>query len=115
MKLLLLSVFGMGMAMSASGPTLTNNIEKELEQLKTAMEAHGDLMKDLLGEGAALAMSDSDPAVEAAAEEPKTGLRVSKLVGASLQPASGLHSGARGLTSDEEWRRTFPHPVGYSR
>jgi hypothetical protein len=60
-----------------------------------------------------LASSDSDENVTAQlrtidASAPSTTLQSSGLRTGTLQPSTGLHSAARGLTPIEEWRRLFP-------
>ncbi|MEO8353436.1 MAG: hypothetical protein ABI680_17035 [Chthoniobacteraceae bacterium] len=54
-------------------------------------------------------MVDADSAARPSSASPRvTGLQTTSLATYSVQGASGLDSGACGLTPQDEWRRMFP-------
>ena len=117
MKLFLLSAFGVLVAMSVAAPPAPTALEVELQKLKQIADERAKLFSEFMGERRGENVEDeaespSAPAVPRANSGP---LRLGGLGKASLQPASGLQSGARGLTPENEWRRMFPHKPGYSR
>jgi hypothetical protein len=114
MKLFLLTGFGLMVAMSVAAPPLPiTGLEKQLEKLQQLADERAKLFNELLDLGGEAAGEASEAPAPAAA--PAGRLRMSGLVTGKLQPSSGLQSGARGLTPEEEWRRMFPHKPGYSR
>jgi hypothetical protein len=114
MKLFLLTAFGLMIAMSVAAPPLPlTGLEKQLEKLKQLADERAKLVNDLLGESGGDA-DDSAP-IPAPVAAPASALRLGGLTTGKLQPSSGIQSGARGLTPEEEWRRLFPHKPGYSR
>jgi hypothetical protein len=116
MKLFLVSAFGLFMAASVSAPSLALTFEKELGKLKQVLEVRDQLLKDLIGEVQDYSIGDSEFAPgKVMPVEQQIGLRTGKLMTVSVQPASGLQGGARGLTPEAEWREMFPHKPGYSR
>ena len=112
MKLLLLTMFGMGVTMSVTAPTVLSKFESEFAKMKELLAMSEQVLKGMVGDGEPFSINASEFAVAnlCAPEEPKVGLKV-----VHLQTASGVQSGARGLTPEAEWRKIFPHPVGYSR
>jgi hypothetical protein len=115
MKLFFLSAFGMMMAMSAAAPKLSaDSLEAQVQKLQELLEQRSDLVNGLVQEWG----SDGD-AVPAApcmkAAPARSALKLGSLRSSSLQPSTGVQSGARGLTSEDDWRRIFPHKPGYSR
>ena len=119
MKLFLLSVFGIGTAMTVATPTVGVTLEKHLTKLGQILEKTERMLDNMLSEANLgsqdYSIDDSEFAPCKVDREPKNGLKTVKVVGSSLQPSCSVQSGARGLTPEDEWRRMFPHPVGYSR
>ena len=119
MKLFLLSAFGIGTAMTVATPTVGVTLEKHIAKLGQILEKTEQVLDNMLSEanlGARdYSIEDSEFAPCTIEKEPKNGLRTVKIGSASLQPSCSVQSGARGLTPEDEWRRMFPHPVGYSR
>jgi hypothetical protein len=111
MKLFLLSVFGLGVTMSVTAPTVLNKFDGEFAKIKELLAMSEHAMKGMLCDGDAysIASSEFSPG-KLCTPEPKEGLR-----NVHVQPSCGVQSGARGLTSEAEWRKMFPNPVGYSR
>jgi hypothetical protein len=112
MKVFFLSSFAVFCAMSASMPSALLSaglepLQKELAKLESLAQERADLFAELLQlDGPALAARNCEP------EPPKNGLRTGGLVTGSVQGASGLGSGARGLTPESEWRKMFPKKPG---
>ena len=108
--------------MTVADPTVGVTLEKHLSKLGQILEKTERVLDNMLSEAnpgregnEAWSIDDSEFAPGKIEKEPTNGFKTIKVVGASLQPSSGLQSGARGLTPEDEWRRMFPHPVGYSR
>jgi hypothetical protein len=80
-----------------------NADELKLSDLGISEQARAEALAKL---NAALA-SDNEAAATTL-QSPSTVITVG-LRGATLQPATGLHSAAAGLTPTEAWRRVFPH------
>ena len=124
MKVFLMTSFAGFVALSAASPSglpgvQTDRISKELSKLQRIVEERSKLLAEFLsvGEGA---MGDGvqsgvqEPA--AAAAKRREGLQIGGLATRSLQPACGVHSHSRGLSSEEQWRRMFPKkPNGDAR
>jgi hypothetical protein len=124
MKVFLLTSFAAFVALSAASPsglpaTQTERISKELSKLQQIVEERSKLLAEFLsaGEGA---MGDGvqggrrEPA--AVASKRREGLQIGGLATRSLQPAGGLETNSRGLSSEEQWRRMFPKkPNGDAR
>ena len=117
MKMLLVSVFAISVTMSASLAPTVAAIHRELAKVQAMVAERTKALQELLnGEGS----WDQIPGEAPAPEKPKTGLHTS-----ALQPSKGLRdngglkpvgvqSGARGITSEDEWRKMFPRKPGYS-
>jgi hypothetical protein len=118
MKLFLLSAFGMMVAMSVAPPDIPlTGLEQQLKKLKELADERATFFKDFLGGGEQAADGEGTVAGEArhCAKSRPIGLQIGSLASNSRQSATGVHSGARGLTPEDEWRRMFPHKPGYSR
>ena len=116
MKLLLLSAFGMTVAMSVAEPkSPESGLEAQLMRLEELVGQRMASLNKLVSDP----VSADEGAVAGAhavkSNGPAIGLHTGTLRPGLLQPASGLQSRARGLTAEAEWRRMFPHKPGYSR
>lgn len=119
MKLFLLSAFGALIAMSVAEPPAPAGLERQLQKLQQVADERSRLFNELLGNERQPAELGEVPALEGSSSGENSrrpaGLRMGGLGKSSLQPASGLQGGARGLTPEDEWRKMFPHKPGYSR
>ena len=95
-------------------------VKKELDHLEAVAAERAKLLAEFLRDGAPAKNDEWDSALE---PEPSkaglqhgglqsSGLQTKGLSTKSVQPASGLHSGARGITPESEWRKMFPRKPG---
>src|SRR5687768_12779485 len=118
MKLFLLSAFGMMVAMSVAPPDIPmTGLEQQLKKLKELADERAKFFNDALGGGF---LGDAEDTVagtasHSCAKSRPVGLQIGSLAHNTRRGPTTIHSGARGLTPEDEWRRMFPHKPGYSR
>jgi hypothetical protein len=113
MKVFFLSTFAVFFAMSTTVPSAgLAPLQEQLAKLEAIAQERAKLFAELFDAGEAEATGKCVEPVARATGLQTTGLRTGSTVTGTVQGASGLHSGASGLTPESEWRKRFPRKPG---
>jgi hypothetical protein len=117
MKVFFLSTFAIFFAMSTTMPSALLSaglapLQEQLAKLEAIAQERAKLFAELFDAGEAEATGKCVEPVARTTGLQTSGLRTGSTVTGSVQGASGLHSGASGLTPESEWRKRFPRKPG---